>query len=287
VPKLLALDTSTKFGAIALAEWESGKTAVQSMRVIAELALGVDSTQQSESVLLGIDQLLKHARVQLEDLDYLACGVGPGSFTGVRVGLMTLKTLGYVTKKPVARFSSLALLARPVVSLMALPVTKRAGTDVVVLRPAAAGEWYVLVGESERIADCIAKSQGDYPGSWASGVREELMTPDKLYSFLKKRKAKKRLWIASQFGQSDWNAKRLLEIKKELGLKSCLSVEIGLENLPQPRWAARLAVEAVEAGLVLNANQILPRYLREADATRKLNRGELKVRNRFMPKETN
>lgn len=49
---------------------------------------------------------------QVSDIDYFACGLGPGSFTGVRVGLATIKGLAFSFNKPVIGISTLDILAR-------------------------------------------------------------------------------------------------------------------------------------------------------------------------------
>jgi tRNA threonylcarbamoyladenosine biosynthesis protein TsaB len=82
----------------------------QGERLIAESLLNVRSTH-SEKLLKQIDLLLAEAGWQPADLDLLAAVTGPGSFTGLRIGIATVKGLAQVIDKPVVGVSSLEMLA--------------------------------------------------------------------------------------------------------------------------------------------------------------------------------
>jgi tRNA threonylcarbamoyladenosine biosynthesis protein TsaB len=72
--------------------------------------LGEDATAPVR-VLEGIDSLLREAGVEARELDALAVGIGPGSFTGVRMGLAAARGLALALDIPVAGVSTLAALA--------------------------------------------------------------------------------------------------------------------------------------------------------------------------------
>lgn len=99
--KILAIDTATSFGGIAILEDD---------RIIVESA---DSSKEShsEKLLPFIDNLLKSNRINLRDIDCFAAAIGPGSFTGLRVGIATIKGLAWSLKKPVIGISTLKALA--------------------------------------------------------------------------------------------------------------------------------------------------------------------------------
>ena len=82
----------------------------QGEQLIAESLLNVRSTH-SEKLLKQIDLLLAEAGWQLTDLDLLAAVTGPGSFTGLRIGIATIKGLAQVVDKPAIGVSSLEMLA--------------------------------------------------------------------------------------------------------------------------------------------------------------------------------
>lgn len=109
--RILALDTSSQVSSVALCEEDS---------LVAESTLNVRSTH-SQGLLNQIDTLLKAAGWALTDLDLLAVVSGPGAFTGVRIGVATVKGLAHILRVPVVTVSSLTAVAMNL-PLQALPV---------------------------------------------------------------------------------------------------------------------------------------------------------------------
>jgi tRNA threonylcarbamoyladenosine biosynthesis protein TsaB len=68
--------------------------------------------QQAQSILPMIDELLTQYKVDLKQLDALAFGCGPGSFTGVRIATSVIQGLGFALNLPIIPISSLAALAQ-------------------------------------------------------------------------------------------------------------------------------------------------------------------------------
>jgi tRNA threonylcarbamoyladenosine biosynthesis protein TsaB len=98
---LLALDTATPAVTVALA---------RDGDVLAEETT-VDPRRHGELLAAGIDAVLRKAGVSPGDLEQLAVGVGPGPFTGLRVGLMTARALGAALGIPVVGVCTLDALA--------------------------------------------------------------------------------------------------------------------------------------------------------------------------------
>jgi len=109
--RVLAVETSTLSGGAALLDGE---------RVVGEYTLDVRITH-SERLMAAIDQLLSDARWTARDLEGLAVSVGPGSFTGLRVGLSTVKGLALALAIPVAAVPTLDAMAA-MLPYAALPV---------------------------------------------------------------------------------------------------------------------------------------------------------------------
>ncbi|MCA9236837.1 MAG: tRNA (adenosine(37)-N6)-threonylcarbamoyltransferase complex dimerization subunit type 1 TsaB [Planctomycetales bacterium] len=103
--KLLAIETSGRRGSAALAEGTSA-----GIRPLAEVALPA-TPRTAQTLLPAIRQLLAEAGWQPGDLGGIAVTVGPGSFTGLRLGIVTAKTLAYATGAALVGVPTLAALA--------------------------------------------------------------------------------------------------------------------------------------------------------------------------------
>lgn len=139
--KLLTIDTSTNACSVAL---------TRDGELIAEYLLKQDKTM-SGRLLECVDVVLHGAGLTVAELDGFGVSLGPGSFTGLRIGVATVKGLALATGKPVAGFSSLAMLA------MNLPW---ASFPVCPMLDARKGEVYTALYECRGLpeillADCV------------------------------------------------------------------------------------------------------------------------------------
>ena len=98
---LLGIDTSSQVASAAV---------VQDGTVICEYMLNRKKTH-SAHMLPMVEQMLAAAELKLEEMDGFVCGVGPGSFTGVRIGAATVKGFAQALAKPVVTVNSLEALA--------------------------------------------------------------------------------------------------------------------------------------------------------------------------------
>src|SRR5690606_29845388 len=99
--KLLAIDTSAQACSIALQIDDEVKVWHE-----------VVPMQQAQLILPRINQLLQESNLSLNQLDAVAFGCGPGSFTGVRIATSLAQGLGYALNIPLIPISSLAGLAQ-------------------------------------------------------------------------------------------------------------------------------------------------------------------------------
>ena len=123
---LLAVDTSTRASIVVLGGGDA---------VLAVSRRDVQHRHGSH-VLEQIDEVLAEAAHSLDEVSALAVGTGPGSFTGLRVGLATLKTVAYARR-------------RPIVGVMSSDALRLAGAEAgaapeaVVVLPAGARDHYL------------------------------------------------------------------------------------------------------------------------------------------------
>lgn len=144
----LALDTSTSRPCVAvlndetpLSEW-----------------LGPEGLRHHETLLAGIDECVQKAKIKLSDLSYLSVGIGPGLFTGLRIGITTAKFL--------AETQNISCV--PVSSLLAL--AWQAG-------PQNAGRLWVLSDAKSHRLYALCLKPGDFPADFSSLSGEDMASP--------------------------------------------------------------------------------------------------------------
>ena len=148
--RVLALETSTLAGGVALVDGE---------RLVAEYVLDVSVTH-SERLLSAIDRVLGDAGWTPRDLDGLAVSIGPGSFTGLRIGVSTAKGLALALRVPIAAVPTLDAMAAavpwPALPLCPVVAARRDEVYASLYRHDGAGlrrEWeYVALSPAELAA---------------------------------------------------------------------------------------------------------------------------------------
>lgn len=117
---LCCLDTSGPVAGVAL--MENGAVRYEGM--------AVNAFTHSQSILPMAEEAYAHAGLSMEHTDYFAVTVGPGSFTGVRIGVSTVKALAHAMEKPCVAVDALEAMAagvQPFVGLICPIQDARAG----------------------------------------------------------------------------------------------------------------------------------------------------------------
>jgi tRNA threonylcarbamoyladenosine biosynthesis protein TsaB len=145
--RALGIDTSTMTAGVGIVEDDE---------ILVDLKFDVRVTY-SEILLPTIDLAFRTVGMKIDDLDGLAVSIGPGSFTGLRIGLSTVKGLCIAAKKPLAAVPSLDALASH---------SLYCGCQVVPLLDAKKDQVYAAIydtsdGELKKKGEYMAVSVGD------------------------------------------------------------------------------------------------------------------------------
>jgi len=224
--RILGIDTSTSCGAIGLIDDE---------RVVSEYLLDIPVTH-SERLPGAIELVLRDARCAIEDLDGWAISLGPGSFTGLRIGVSTVKGLAFATQRPVAGISTLDVLASQISPTPFL---------ICPILDARKGEVYTAFYRyDERI---VLRRLSDY----------QAVTPEDLT----KKVEEKTIFIGD-------GVKTYGDFLRD-SLPSLAVFPPASLNLPHGSVVAKLGLELLRKGEVLDLSAFTPIYVRPSEAEMK------------------
>ncbi len=221
-PRILALDTSSQVSSVALCEAE---------RLVAESAFSLRSTH-SQSLLSQLDTLLKTAGWTLADLHLLAVVSGPGAFTGVRIGVATIKGLAHVLNLPVVTVSSLAAVAMNL-PLQPLPVCA------------------FIDARKKEVYTQLFDLQDGYPRPLNQA---QVISPD---------------YLLAQIPDNICFVGDGISMYRDLFNEQRVSQQCLAPTCCHPIQASRVAALALEdyrKGLTLRPEQVVPTYIRPSDA---------------------
>ena len=122
LPLILSVETATLSGSVAIARGEE----------ILGVVSGDSSISHSNTLLGDVDKLLTQTRITLPEIDLFAVATGPGSFTGLRIGIATIKALAATLDRPTAGIPTLAAVA----------LSGGVSAESVALLPAGRGEVF-------------------------------------------------------------------------------------------------------------------------------------------------
>ena len=126
MPNILSIETSSACCSVC----------IKTDQLETQLYENVAPNTHGEIIFEFIEMALKESEINKEDLDYIAFGSGPGSFTGLRVGCSVVQGLGYGLKVPVIPISSLRITAQQAIE-------KFNSKKIVVINDAHMEELYV------------------------------------------------------------------------------------------------------------------------------------------------
>ncbi|MGH8460876.1 MAG: tRNA (adenosine(37)-N6)-threonylcarbamoyltransferase complex dimerization subunit type 1 TsaB [Stenotrophobium sp.] len=219
--KLLAIDTATEACASAL--WLDGEIHAR---------FEIVGREHTQRLLPQVAALMADCGVAHAQLDGIVCGVGPGSFAGVRIGVGFVKGLALALDRPVIGVSSLAMLAQGV-------MREHGAQRVLSVIDARMGEVYF--GAYARGAESLAEPLLPELVCAAQDIPAPPQMPGK--------------WVATGTGWAAYES----ALRNAAG---CDIVSVWPDALPRAEDALRLALPGFIAGQGISADQLLPVYLR-------------------------
>ncbi|OEU52154.1 MAG: tRNA N6-adenosine(37)-N6-threonylcarbamoyltransferase complex dimerization subunit TsaB [Desulfobacterales bacterium C00003060] len=151
---ILGVDTSVRTGSVAVLKGDT---------VLAEIAVTSAETH-AKRLMSAVDDTLRMAGLTIAECDGFAVTTGPGSFTGLRIGISAVKGLGFATKKPVTGVSTLDALAYQFPSFPHLicPILDACKGEIYTALHECTGfmKWKIVVG------DCAAE-----PREWLGQIQ--------------------------------------------------------------------------------------------------------------------
>jgi tRNA threonylcarbamoyladenosine biosynthesis protein TsaB len=218
-PKILAIDTSTDACSAAL-----------SLDNNCTLQRFVVSPREHTKLILNmVNELLLEAQIELKQLDAIAFGYGPGSFTGIRLAASVVQGLAFAANIPVIKISSLRTLAQEAFIEL--------------------NKINILVAQDARMHEIYF---GEYTID-SAGIMQAI-TPDKLIA----PKQMQKTYDMSYVGIGNaW------EIYNDILLNTCNISYIKVKIYPQASYMIQLAISDFAKGLAVSVKEALPIYLRE------------------------
>ncbi len=236
---ILALESSAGPASCALLRCGDGGTG----RLVASACVHTGLTH-SQTLLPMVGDLLKNAGMTMADVDVLAVSAGPGSFTGVRIGVAAVKGLAFVRNLPCAGVSTLAAMAK---GMEGVPFTG----VVLAAMDARCGQIYTALFACE-------------DGRLSRITPDEALTIEEVGQRLKNRPefSEKTVFIVGDGAEVCYNTLR------DRVPNLCLAPE-GLRFQQAVGVAMEAAVYAAEDRLV-SSDELMPVYLRLPQAEREL-----------------
>jgi tRNA threonylcarbamoyladenosine biosynthesis protein TsaB len=228
--KILAVDTATRHCSVAIC---------QDIALLAETTLFRQQTH-SKHLLDMIHRTICLSGIKLNEIDAFAVTRGPGSFTGLRIGLSCVKGMAYALNKPVVSISSLEILATQA-------MVTAGKSDLLICPILDAGKKEVYFAAFRHINNKLAIVNP-----------EMVLAPEKLLLHIKEHS----LFI----GDAAILYKDIISnIFKDAGFFAPSQ-----QNYIRAHTVALLAFERLKNGDIDNLSSLVPQYIRKSDAERKV-----------------
>ena len=204
-------------------------------KILAEINLN-DKKQHSVILMRLIDSILKEYEIDINDIDAFIISRGPGSFTGLRIGMATLKGLAFASKKPLISVSTLDALAYNSISFQGI------------ICP-------IMDALRDNIYTCLYKNENN---NLTPLIKEQCLNINELVTILKEQ-------TLPIIFVGDGVAKHK-EFLQENIPNSFFAPNHS--NFPKASSVGELGIKKINDGVIENIDSINPIYLRKSQAER-------------------
>ena len=231
---ILAIDTSGIVASVAIANND---------KILGEISLNYKQNH-SVTIMPIIDNLLKMLELDIKDIDYFALSNGPGSFTGLRIGVATIKAMAHALNKKIIPISTLEAMAYNIIDSNRYIVP-------------------IIDAKAERIFTAIYENKGGIP---TPILEQQAMTITELLDFIKSNN------IEPVFlGDGSISYRHIIE--KDFKEQNFAPMSL---NMQRASSLASLAFLYEEYGKYVEYNNLGIQYLRKPQAQRELEERENK-----------
>lgn len=232
--RVLAIDTSARATSTAIVD-ESGVLALHTSNA---------GLTHSQALMPMVDSVIKSAGLSVADIDCFSCAVGPGSFTGLRIGIGAIKGLSFATGKPCCGVSTLAGLALNLRGFEGLICA-------------------VMDARCNQVYHALYNSKGE---DMELLCADSPLSIEELYESLSLRAENdgKSIFLVGDGADLCYNKLR--------GKISSLILPVQLLRFQNATSIGRLALERLQRGETESAASLMPVYLRLPQAERELNK---------------
>lgn len=267
---ILAIETTGKYGSASVIN-ETGEVFS---------AVSTEEMNHLKGMMILIDEAIREAGIDKSELTHIAASVGPGSFTGIRIGVVTARVMAQMLGLPCISVSSLEAMAERV-----LDAAVSAGSLYVVpVINARRHQTYAGVWEAEFTSDyeqktlCAVMEEKQYMIEELLAALSSKIAELEAEASGRAQSLKDMLGNAVFFTGDGIDAyKEIIESSLPDGLYTFAGEELRYQHAES---VARIALRKAKADKVLSYNELMPEYMRLAEAEQRLKAGTLSDRIR-------
>lgn len=267
---ILAIETTGKYGSASVIN-EAGEVFS---------AISTEEMNHLKGMMILIDEAIREAGIDKSELTHIAASVGPGSFTGIRIGVVTARVMAQMLCLPCISVSSLEAMAERV-----LDAAVSAGSLYVVpVINARRHQTYAGVWEAEFTSDyeqktlCAVMEEKQYMIEELLAALSSKIAELEAQASGRAQSLKDLLGNAIYFTGDGIDAyKEIIESSLPDGLYTFAGEELRYQHAES---VARIALRKAKADKVLSYNELMPEYMRLAEAEQRLKAGTLSDRIR-------